>query len=132
MTIVTGPTGSELLLVDSSGWLEYLTDDSKAGDFAPYIESEAPLLVPTIVLYEVFKMLSRERGKTAADGFVSEAFRRIIVPLDENLALAAAHVSLELRLAMADAIIYATAQASQAQLITGDLAFRDLPGVIIP
>ena len=33
---------------------------------------------------------------------------------------------------MADAIIYATAQAHQAQLVTGDAAFRGLPGVIIP
>lgn len=132
MNIVTETTGSELLLVDSSGWLEYLTEDSKAGDFAPYIESHAPLIVPTIVLYEVFKMLLRERGKTAADRFASEAFRRVIVPLDENLALAAARVSLESRLTMADAIIYATAQSCEAQLITGDSAFRGLPGVIIP
>jgi predicted nucleic acid-binding protein len=118
--------------VDSSGWLEYLTEDLNAAGFAPYIERKAPALMPTIVLYEVFKVLVRERGKTDADRFVSQAFRHILVPLDEDLALASARVSLEFRLAMADAIIYATALTYQATLVTGDVAFRGLPGVIIP
>lgn len=74
----------------------------------------------------------RERGKTEADRFISEALRRVVVPLDEGLALAAALVSNEHKLAMADAIIYATARAHQAQLVTGDAAFRGLPDVIIP
>lgn len=129
---MTATTGSEPLLVDSSGWLEYLTEDSNAAGFAPYIERETPVLMPTIVLYEVFKTLSRKLGKTNADRFVSHAFRQILVPLDEDLALASAQASLDFRLAMADAIIYATALAYEAKLVTGDVAFRDLPGVIVP
>jgi predicted nucleic acid-binding protein len=129
---VTGTTVSELWLIDSSAWLEYLTQDQDAAKFAPFIESAIPTLVPTIVLYEVVKVLMRERGKTEADRFISEALRRVVVPLDEDLALAAVHVSNEHKLAMADAIIYATAQTHQAQLVTGDGAFRGLPGVIIP
>lgn len=128
---MTATTGSELILVDSSGWLEYLTADSKAARFAPYIEQSAPLLIPTIVLHEVFKMLSRERSKTEADRFVSYAWRQYLVPLNEDLAITAARTSLDFRLAMADAIIYATAQAFQAHLVTGDLAFKGLPGVTI-
>lgn len=130
-TVIT-PTVSKLFLVDSSGWVEYFGEGLHAEVFAPYIEREESLLVPTIVLYEVYKKLLRERGKTLADGFASQAMRRIVVPLDEELALAAAQVSLDHRLAMADAIIYATAQAHQAQLVTGDLHFQGLPGVIIP
>jgi predicted nucleic acid-binding protein len=129
---VTETTVSELWLIDSSAWLEYLTQDQGAAKFAPFIESVSPTLVPTIVLYEVVKVLMRERGKTEADRFISEALRRVVVPLDEGLALAAAHVGNEHKLTMADAIIYATAQAHQAQLVTGDAAFRGLPGVIIP
>lgn len=129
---MTGTTVSELWLIDSSAWLEYLTQDQDAAKFAPFIESGNATLVPTIVLYEVVKVLMRERGKIAADRFISEALRRVVVALDEDLALAAAQVSNETKLAMADAIIYATAQAHQAQLVTGDAAFRGLPGVIIP
>jgi predicted nucleic acid-binding protein len=129
---VTGTTVSELWLIDSSAWLEYLTQDRDAAKFAPFIESASPALVPTIVLYEVVKVLMRERGETEADRFISAALRCVVVPLDEDLALAAAQVSNEHKLAMADAIIYATAQTNQAQLVTGDAAFRGLPGVIIP
>jgi toxin FitB len=129
---VTATIASELTVVDSSGWLEYLTEDVNASAFAPFIEREAPLLIPTIVLYEVFKALVRKRGKTDADRFVSLAFSHILLPLNEDLALASAQVSLEFRLAMADAIIYATALAYQATLVTGDTTFRDLPNVIIP
>jgi predicted nucleic acid-binding protein len=84
------------------------------------------------VLYEVVRILLRERGKTESDRFISAALRRVIVPFDEGLALAAAQVSNTTKLAMADSIIYATAQAHQAQIVTGDAAFRGLPGVIIP
>ena len=129
---MTGTTVSELWLIDSSAWLEYLTQDHDAAKFAPFIESGSPTLVPTIVLYEVVKVLMRQRGKIVADRFLSEALRRVVVPLDEDVALAAAHIGNETKLAMADAIIYATAQAHQAQLVTGDAAFRGLPGVIIP
>jgi predicted nucleic acid-binding protein len=129
---VTATIASKLLLIDSSGWLEYLTGDSKAAAFARYIQGNIPLLMPTIVLYEVYKKLLMSEGKTSADRFASDALRRKVAPLDDDLAIAAAEVSAQRRLAMADAIIYATAQAYHAQLITGDLAFRGLPGVIIP
>jgi predicted nucleic acid-binding protein len=129
---VTATTVSELLLIDSSAWLEYLTQDTDAAKFAPFIESSSPRLVPTIVLYEVVKILRRERGQSESDRFISAALRGRVVPLDEQLALAAAQVSNTTKLAMADSIIYATAQVHQAQLVTGDAAFRGLPGVIIP
>jgi predicted nucleic acid-binding protein len=129
---VTGTTVSELWLIDSSAWLEYLTQDQDAAKFAPFIESGVSTLVPTIVLYEVVKVLMRQRGKVVADRFIFEALRRVVVSLTEELALAAAQISNETKLAMADAIIYATAQAHQAQVVTGDAAFRGLPGVIIP
>ncbi len=128
---MTTPSASNLLLVDSSGWLEYVTDDPKAGDFAPFIEGPNPVLVPTIVLYEVFRKLWLSQGKIPADRFASQALCKRIVPLDEDLALAAARVGLEHSLAMADAIIYATARSLRAQLVTSDTHFRDLPGVTL-
>jgi predicted nucleic acid-binding protein len=128
---VTIPSASEVLLVDSSGWLEYLTQDSKADDFAPYLEGSNPVVVPTIVLYEVYKKLRMVRGKSEADQFAFHALRREVVPLEEGLALAAANASMEWHLGMADAIIYATAQALGAQLITSDQHFQGLPGVTL-
>lgn len=72
------------------------------------------------------------RGKTEADRFVSHALRLHVVALSEDLALTAAHLSIEKKLAMADSMIYATAQVYQASLVTGDGAFRGLAGVVMP
>ena len=121
--------GSELFLVDSSGWVEFLGDGPRAAKFAPYFEREERLLVPAIVLYEVYKKLLSAQGSTTADRFLSAALRARVVPIDERLALLAARISLDRRLAMADAMIYATALAAGASLITSDAHFQGLPAV---
>jgi predicted nucleic acid-binding protein len=124
--------GSKRIVVDSSGWLEYLTDDVNADRFAPYVAGDFHVIVPTIVIYEVYKKLLMESCKSAADAFASDAMRRTVVPLDDVLALSAAQISLDHRLPMADAIIYASSMAQNAELVTGDPHFGGLPGVIIP
>jgi predicted nucleic acid-binding protein len=121
------PKGSELFLVDSSGWIEFLGDGPLADRFAPYFEREDRLIVPAIVLYEVYKKLLSARGSSAADRFLSAASRAHGGPIDERLALLAARISLERRLAMADAMIYATAIAAGAHLVTSDAHFQGLP-----
>ena len=123
---------SERVLVDSSGWLEYLTADVKKPLFEPYlVDAKKTLIVPTIVLYEVRKKLLVERQKTAADWFVSEALRHIVVPLDERIALDAPNYSIQFRIALADAIIYTTAVVENARLVTGDAHFANLPDVTV-
>jgi toxin FitB len=123
--------GSELVLVDSSGWVEFLGDGPLAEKFAPHFEREERLIVPTIVLYEVYKKLLAAHGSTAADRLLSAALRAQVLPLDERRALIAARISLDRRLAMADAIIYATAQDAGAHLVTSDTHFRGLPGATV-
>ena len=132
MTTATTLSDSKRIVVDSSGWLEYLTDDVNADRFAPYVAGNFDVIVPTIVVYEVYKKLLMESGKSAADAFASDAMRRTVVPLDDVLAISAAQISLDHRLPMADAIIYASAKAQNAELVTGDPHFGGLPGVIIP
>jgi predicted nucleic acid-binding protein len=88
-------------------------------------------LVPTIVLYEVLKILLLRAGRSEADAFLSEALRRKVVDLTDTIALAAASLSIDYKLPMADAIIYATARAHQAELVTSDAHFTGLPGVTI-
>lgn len=128
---MTAETGSNLVLVDSSGWVEFWGDGPKAPLFDPYFDREDSVLLPTIALYEVFKKLLVTRGTNTADRFLSFAYRTRIVPLDEMLALAAAENSLRYKLAMADAIIYTTAHFYRAELVATDRAFQDLPGVTL-
>jgi predicted nucleic acid-binding protein len=128
---VTATTASDAVVLDSSIWLEYLTDDAESDLVAPYLEEQITVLVPVLVVYEVRKVLLARQSKTLGDIFISEVFKRVIVPLEEMLALKAADLSVIHRLAMADAIIYATALSHNAPLITFDAHFADLTGVTI-
>ena len=122
---------SDLFLVDSSGWVEFIGDGPLAEKFAPYFEREEHLLVPVIVLYEVYKKLLSAQVSNAADRFLSVVLRARLVPIDERLALLAARIRLDRRLAMADAMIYATALAAGAHLITSDSHFQGLAEVTV-
>lgn len=73
---MTATTATDTVVLDSFGWLEYLTSSEKAEVFAPYLEGEISILIPAIVLYEVRKILLLKGGKTLADIFLSEAFKR--------------------------------------------------------
>jgi len=131
MTTAIEMTASEIVLLDSSGWLEYVTSDEKADAFGDILQRDIQVLVPTIVLYEVLKILLLRAGRSEADAFLSEALRRKVVDLTDTIALAAASLSIDYKLPMADAIIYATARAHQAELVTSDAHFAGLPGVTI-
>jgi len=50
--------------------------------------------------------------------------------LTESIALLAAAVSLKHGLAMADAIVYATARDQEAGVVTGDADMKGLPGLV--
>jgi predicted nucleic acid-binding protein len=133
---VTTPSEFRLSLVDSSGWIEYLTDGRKADLFAPFLEVEEFLLVPSIVFYEVYKKLlavseANPAIRTAPWRFVSHALRATNAVFDADIALKAVEVSRKYKLAMADAIIFSTAQFHNANLITSDSHFTGLPGVTL-
>lgn len=127
---MTVPTDSDPVVVDSSGWLEYFTADTKADLFEPYLR-ESLIFVPVIVLYEVRKILLLRHTKVAADEFVSAALRHTVVPVDNDIALSAASLSIQHKLAMADALVYTTALKLEAKLITSDSNFSELPGVTL-
>lgn len=116
-------------LIDSSGWIEYVTDEENADFFDPPINDTENLLVPTICLYEVFKRVLREYGEERALDAAGLMSLGQIVDLDRQTAIIAARISTELKLAMADSIILATAHAYDATLWTQDEHFKDMDGV---
>ena len=116
-------------LIDSSGWIEYVTDEENADFFDPPINDPENLLVPTICLYEVFKRVLREYGEERALDAAGLLSLGQIVDLDRQTAIIAARISTELKLAMADSIILATAHAYDATLWTQDEHFKDMDGV---
>ncbi|MGB5234239.1 MAG: type II toxin-antitoxin system VapC family toxin [Candidatus Macondimonas sp.] len=118
-------------LVDSSGWLEYFADGLNATFFASAILDTEQLVVPTLSLLEVFKRVLQQRGEGDALQAVAVALMRQgqVVELDSVLALSAARLGVEHRLALADSVIYATARRFGALLWTQDADFEGLPGV---
>ena len=116
-------------VVDSSGWLEYFADGPNADFFAKAIEKAAELAVPTVSLYEVFKRVLQQRGEGDALQAVAVMHQGRLVELSGALALAAARVSAESGLPMADSIMLASAHACGATLWTQDADFEHVPGV---
>ncbi len=118
-----------MTLLDSSVWVEILTNGLRADAYRRYLDEAQEILVPSIVLYEVFKRLRRDAPEQAATLGAARLQAYGVVPLDDRLALEAVDVSLERRLPMADAVVYATARAYAATLVTADAHFAGLPGV---
>lgn len=116
-------------VVDSSAWLEYLANGPNAGHFAPVIEAVDELLVPAVVIYEVFRRVLPQRGEDAGLQAVALLHQGEIVAVDSALALYAARLGAEHKLPLADSLVYATARLRNAILWTQDADFAQLPAV---
>lgn len=118
-------------VIDSSAWVEVLADT----EIAPKLLREWPaeqadIVIPSIVILEVSKWLIREADEGRLNRFLAYASQCAEVPLDTNLAVRAAKIHREARLATADAIVYATAAAWDAELLTCDNHFQGMKRTI--
>jgi len=120
-----------MVLVDTSAWIEWLIGSATGEKVEVHLPEQSDWLVPTMVQLELAKWLTREVGEDKADQVI--AFTQVchVVPLDTEIALAAAEACREHNLATADAIIFATARAHDARLVTCDGHLKGLPGVTL-
>jgi len=116
-------------VVDTSVWIEWLIGSPLGRKLAKEIPGRSECIVPTIVQLELSKWLLRESGEDQADQVIAYTQKCIVVPLDTPLALLAAELHRQHKLAIADAIVYAAAQAHGAELLTCDAHFAKLPAV---
>ena len=116
-------------LVDTSVWIEWLTGSPLGVRLAAELPEREQWLVPTIVQLELAKWLTREAGEDKADRVIAFTATCVVADLDTATALSAAELCAEHGLATADAIVYATALAHDADLLTCDRHFETLPGV---
>jgi predicted nucleic acid-binding protein len=117
-------------LVDTCGWIEWLTDGRLADAFAPYLADSAELIIPTTLQFELYKWAKREKSEVDALDVIALTEQGRILPLTTRLALYAADLALQYQLSFADAIIYASARMVGVPLITADDHFKDLPEVV--
>ncbi|MBI1735979.1 MAG: type II toxin-antitoxin system VapC family toxin [Candidatus Rokubacteria bacterium] len=89
------------------------------------------MVVSVVEIYEVYKVIRRDLSEERALEAIAAMRRATVVPIDESLALEAADVSLAHGLAMADALVYATARRHAARVVTADADFSGLPDVVL-
>lgn len=116
-------------VVDSSGWLEFFADSVNAEHYAAPLCDTAALIVPSITIFEVFKVVCRQRGEDAALQAAALMQQGTVIDLTPSLATLAAKTSLDLSLPMADSIILCTARLHDATLWTQDEHFATISGV---
>ena len=116
-------------VVDSCGWLEYFSDGPNADKFAEPIQETGNLIVPTLSMYEVFKVALREKGEDEALQAVAIMKQGQEVGLNSNIAIQAAKTSFALKVPMADAVILTTARIYQATVWTQNDDFAGINGV---
>jgi predicted nucleic acid-binding protein len=116
-------------LVDTSVWIEWLIGSPLGISLAGELPDRTQWLVPTLVQLELAKWLTREVGEDKADRAIAFTETCVVADLDTATALSAAELSARHKLSTADAIVYATALAHSAELLTCDRHFENLPGV---
>jgi predicted nucleic acid-binding protein len=117
-------------VVDTSVWIEWLIGGPMGRKLAKEIPERTDCIVPTIVQLELSKWLLREVGDEQADQLIAYTQKCVVVPMDARIALLAAELHRQHKLATADAVVYATAQAHGAEVLTCDAHFARLPDVL--
>ena len=117
-------------VVDTSAWIEWVRKTSVGAALRPELPSKDHWVVPTIVQYELARWLTREVSAEVEDQVLAFSSKCNVVTLDTRVALQAAHVARSTGLAMADAIVYATARERGADLLTCDAHFAKLADVV--
>lgn len=117
-------------VVDTSIWIEWLIDSPLKREIADAFPATEQCIVPTLVQLELDKWLTREVGESEADQVIAYTQNCVVASLDTKIALQAAELHRQYKLATADAIVYATALVYGADLLTCDAHFKGLPHVI--
>jgi predicted nucleic acid-binding protein len=119
-------------LVDSCGWIEYLSNGPNAAFYARPLQDAGALLVPAVCMYEVFKRVSQLYGEASALSVVTLMRKGTVAAMDESISLGAAALSITHKLHFADSVILATARQHGALVYTQDEHLRHFPEVRFP
>lgn len=80
-------------LVDTCGWIEWLTDGQLADAFAPYLADPAELIIPTTLQFELYKWAKREKSEVEALNVIALTEQCRVLPLTTRLSLYAADLA---------------------------------------
>ena len=130
------------IVVDSYAWVELFIGSEKGRMVKDKLEAADEVYTPDIVLAELARKYHSERVETR---IVEERLSKVLelsrmVPVDKDVAIKAAELDKELKKkakeaglrepSLFDAIVLAVTKVLNANLITGDEHFREIPEVI--
>ncbi len=116
------------VVLDSSVWIEIFAKGSRHNQCEFYI-SKPNIIVPSLVLYEVYKYICSQVSEDLALSVIAQITQHKVQDLNKEIALFGADLSLNNKIAMADAIVLSTAYYCNAELITLDNDFTGFEGV---
>ena len=115
--------------LDTSAWVEITHNGPNAATFAKALAKAESIIVSAITLYEIARYTNRVAGENATAEILGFLHQYNPIPVTAHIAELAANLGSRHKLAMADALIYATARAHSATLWTQDDDFNGLPHV---
>jgi len=121
----------ESVLLDSSAWIEIFSEGSLGKACRKELDSSKQVIVPTLVLFEVYRKIAKQVSEDQGLSAIAVLTQFSVADLTQDIALTAADLSLTHKLPMADSLILAHAQRSEATLVTLDNDFATIPGVIV-
>lgn len=122
----------EHYLLDTSALIALIEDEAGA-DRVEQIITEGRAILPWPVLLEIFYITSREHGQAEADrryAMTSRLNVQILWRIEEPVLLTAGRLKAEYRISLADALIAAFAQRTDATLVHKDPEYEVLAGVV--
>ncbi len=119
------------VLIDSWTWIEYWKGGKLAKVAGAYIEGDEESVVSTVNISEVYFWVARYYDEaTAAEKLKTVEKRCSVVPVDKEIAIAAAKIKIECKLGLADSLIMATARHVHGKVVSGDADMKALKDVI--
>ncbi len=79
-------------VVDSSGWIEFFVGGPNAGFFEKPLSAEDELLVPSVIVLEVYRYVLRSEGREKALSVAATMRHGRVIDLDTGLAIEAAEL----------------------------------------
>ena len=119
-----------MTLLDSSYWLEYFAGSENCKEYKKEIENISNVIIPTIIIYEVFKKLLMETTEDNALIAIAHMELGKVIEIDSEIAISAAKFSVHYKIPMADSIILSVSKKFSSKFYTHDEHFSNIPDVI--
>jgi len=119
-----------MILIDSFGWRENLTDGPLADQYGGHFKKLSEGITPTIVLCDVYKSVRREESEQGALLVAAQVQKTRIIHLTDESTFSATELSFTQQLPTADSIVYATSRRERCSVVTSDPRPERLEGVV--